>query len=177
MCFVSTYEVSCIHPHVNIFQGSKTSVITFPLLRITIRHEGYTVFDKTREGRDGAAKSPKLSSSPPLLWSSSLSSGRVYRCVRDRRCLKFQAFPLTKPHIEVSSRDWFPTSTWTKALMGAGGSRVRSKHWHARHAWTRVEFVFSVRNVCWQNSCVRTAMGESECSFSSAGDKSTVDGN
>lgn len=51
---IPTNMVTFIHPNVNIFQGSKTSVITFLLLRITMRHEVYTVFDKTRKGRDGS---------------------------------------------------------------------------------------------------------------------------
>lgn len=108
--------------------------LLFLLLRITIRQVGYTVFDKTREGRDRAVKSPKLSSSPPLLWSSSLSSGRVYCRVTERLRLKFQAPPpppppfLTKPHIEVSSRDQIPVKNGRPRSASRGGRKVRIQH-------------------------------------------------
>lgn len=51
-----------------IFSRNQKQVsVLFPLLGITIRREGSAVFDKMHEGIDGAAKSPKLSASPPPL--------------------------------------------------------------------------------------------------------------
>ena len=145
------YFLHTSHSHVNIFQGSKTRVITLRFLGITIRHEGYNVFDKTRAGRDGAAKSPKLSSSPPLLWSCGLSSGRVYHCAGDWLCLKFQAFPLTKPHIEVSRRDSIPVISGRRRSWGKR-VRIHSRHLTCQTCVNKGGVCFSVRQAGWQNA-------------------------
>lgn len=64
--------------YVDIFQRSQENSSMFLCLGITSRLGAPQLFDKMQEEKDGAVNPPKLSSSPPPVWSCSLSSGRLY---------------------------------------------------------------------------------------------------
>lgn len=89
---LASSSTSLYSPRVSTFSRNQ-SVTASPLLRITIRQEGYTVFHRSDGER---LNPPKLSSSHPP--SSSLSSGGVYRAsevaAADAAVLKFKSLPI-----------------------------------------------------------------------------------